>query len=281
MHEHKFIATPGALRDAKHVGVQRCSVCGLITHQEDVSKMVSYQSGSMREWNVGRKLDKIQSEDTRRRVFAVAGLMEKMKHPRSYLDFGCGDGDVVREMRLIEPSSFGYDLDVSRVQKEVLESKAFFSSIEEIGERKFSVVSAFHVVEHVYDVVELLKLMGSLLAPGGYLVIETPNAQDALISLYDSSFFRNFTFWSHHPSLCTSLFLEEAIKDVGLSLEESANLQRYGLANHLHWLIEGKPGGHKELRSLISEDSEARYRGLLAEKGVGDTLWLVAKNLKS
>lgn len=280
MHEHEFSPVPGTLRDAPHVGVKRCNLCGFITHQEDVSGMVHYEAGSMMNWTTGRTLDKIQAEDTHRRVNALSELLSEVQGPRSYLDFGCGDGSVVREMGFFEPLSYGYDLDNSRFPKDTDDKLSLFSTLEEIGGKKFSVVSAFHVVEHANDVVGLIDLMASLVASNGYLVIETPNANDSLLSLYDSREFRDFTFWSHHPSLCSAVFLEEALEQVGLILEESQNIARYGLANHLFWMMEGRPGGHKALDGLISDDSDRRYRDLLTKKGVGDTLWIVARKPK-
>lgn len=280
MHNHEFIPVPGTLRDAPNVGVKRCKACGFITHQEDVSSLVQYETGSMMNWTAGRTLDKIQTEDTNRRIRALSKILSRVQGPRSYLDFGCGDGAVVREMRLFEPRSHGYDIDNSRFPKEAEYRQSFFSSLEEIGGKEFSVVSAFHVVEHANDVVGLIDLMASRVAPNGYLVIETPNANDALLSLYDSREFRDFTFWSHHPSLCSAMFLEEVLQEAGLVLEESHNIARYGLANHLFWMIEGRPGGHKALDGLISDDTDHRYRAMLTEKGVGDTLWIVSQRPK-
>jgi hypothetical protein len=53
MHAHNFLPAKGSLRDRPNVGVRRCSECGLTVHESDLSRDVSYESGSMHVWANG------------------------------------------------------------------------------------------------------------------------------------------------------------------------------------------------------------------------------------
>jgi len=48
-------------------------------------------------------------------------------------------------------------------------------------EEKFDVITLFHVLEHFDDPRAVLKQLKSMLAKGGIIVIEVPNADDALL----------------------------------------------------------------------------------------------------
>ena len=48
--------------------------------------------------------------------------------------------------------------------------------------------------------------------------------------------------------------------------------QRYPLSNHLYWLSQGGPGGHKEWKSLNSPDLNEEYAKAIAKIGKSDTI---------
>ena len=77
------------------------------------------------------------------------------------------------------------------------------------------------------------------------LIIEVPHANDFLISEYNCNEFKKFTFWSEHLILHTEKSLLNLLNKVGFSNIEITYYQRYNIFNHLNWLFNGKPGGHK------------------------------------
>jgi cyclopropane fatty-acyl-phospholipid synthase-like methyltransferase len=159
------------------------------------------------------------------------------------------------------------------------ENAEIFASAEEIQglDRKFDLVTLFHVVEHFYTPFLELSRVYELLNPGGYLIIETPNSQDALLTKYKSKAFSEFTYWSHHPMLHSSNSLVKLLEKSGFELVESTSVQRYRLSNHLYWLSMGQPGGHVIWDRAFSETTEASYREDLVRKGLADTIWCVAR----
>ena len=78
-----------------------------------------------------------------------------------------------------------------------------------------------------------------MLKPGELIVIETPNAYYALVTKYGFNTFQNFTYWLHHPILHSHESLATLVLRIGFSIVENMGLQRYGLANHLYWLVKG------------------------------------------
>lgn len=275
MHQHKYSKIPGQLRDMPDVGVQRCELCGLITHLRDTSGHVQYSEGTMHNWakGWGGGLDSL--DEIERRKQSVLSMIPPMG---THLDFGCGDGELPLAILGTGIQSFGLEPDVTAAKKARRLGLSVFSHTESVPEDlRFDVISLIHVVEHFYDVVEELVKISNLLKPQGVLILETPNAEDALISRYESENFQRFTYWSHHPHLCTNQFLEEALLDAGYELELSTQIQRYGLANHLTWLSTGLPGGHSKNREWSSGPLDDYYGAKLINDGVADTIWMVAK----
>ncbi len=55
-------------------------------------------------------------------------------------------------------------------------------------------------------------------------------------------------------------------------------VQRYPLSNHLNWLDNGKPGGHKSPISILDSDALSEmYQNSLARIDATDTLVAIAK----
>jgi hypothetical protein len=88
--------------------------------------------------------------------------------------------------------------------------------------------------------------------------------------------FKQFTFWSEHLILHTRKSLDVFLRTSGFIDISIDGLQRYPLANHLHWLVKGQPGGHKHWHHLESEELNRAYASLLARLDKTDTLLAVA-----
>lgn len=154
-----------------------------------------------------------------------------------------------------------------------------YRNIQEIiGEKKtFDLVTLFHVVEHFYQPDMELASISKILKPGGVLIIETPNSQDALLTKYRNSDFQSFTYWSHHPMLHSHASLAAVVERSQFKILENDGVQRYGLDNHLYWLSIGKPGGHQTWKGFFSDDTLKNYKKDLISNRLCDTLWLIAQ----
>jgi SAM-dependent methyltransferase len=268
---------PGRVRDQTDVGVKKCSECLLVTHDVDLSKKVNYESGSMHDWALGYgDILSDPQDDLTRRVEQVSAL-RTAKTRNKILDFGSGQGKFLDSLDSTW-EKFGLEPDLAARVKCVKENVLIFDSAQSALESKqeFDFVTLFHVVEHFYQPSVELDSIFQLLSPGGYLIIETPNSQDALLTKYETSAFREFSYWSHHPMLHSRESLQRIVERAGFVLAESAGIQRYGLANHLNWLVNGTPGGHTSWNSWISSETEKHYEADLLAQNANDTLWIVA-----
>jgi hypothetical protein len=137
----------------------------------------------------------------------------------------------------------------------------------------------FHVLEHLSNPLSVLAQLRDILKPdNGTLVVEVPHANDFLISQLHCKPFIDFTLWSQHLVLHTRDSLYKLLSAAGFVDIRIAGVQRYGLANHLTWLSEGKPGGHKGPLSLLeTADLSQAYQSALAAQDCTDTLVAIAR----
>lgn len=96
------------------------------------------------------------------------------------LDLGCGDGNHLGWLAGFAEQIYGCDynlLRLSRAQKGHPDATLFLADILDFPafDRVFDVIFFNHVIEHIQDDVEALRSVRRLLAPGGLLVLGTPN----------------------------------------------------------------------------------------------------------
>ncbi|HLQ37121.1 MAG TPA: class I SAM-dependent methyltransferase [Planctomycetota bacterium] len=92
------------------------------------------------------------------------------------LDVGCGDGSFLAALG--EPDCIGMDLSLPALRAcRARGIRALRSTLAEgaLGAGAFSLVTAFHFLEHVHPAGPVLAAMRALLAPGGELVLQVPN----------------------------------------------------------------------------------------------------------
>lgn len=193
----------------------------------------------------------------------------------SLLDVGFGCGGFLHLTKEHFKSVSGMDLQPDVVE---LLKKENFDVTATLPDRKFDVVTLWHVFEHLHDPVETLWEIKQVLAPGGRLVIEVPHARDLLLTKLDCEAFRQFTFWDQHLLLHTKESLAKFLEEAGFKVEKVHGVQRYPVLNHLSWMSTGQPGGQNkpENQHLRSRAFEAVYEQLLMESDNTDTLIAVA-----
>ncbi len=121
----------------------------------------------------------------------------------------------------------------------------------------------------------LAELRITLEPQEGILVVEVPHANDLLISQQQCKLFIEFTLWSRHLVLHTRDSLQKLLGAAGFQDIQIKGVQRYGLANHLTWLSDGRPGGHKGRLSLL--ESQGLTQAYEAALDCTDTLVAMAK----
>lgn len=265
------------VRDRADVHVLRCRQSGVMflsraDHITDeyyqAQTDFSYWAASDRQ----QALAECYTDDVRR-----ANQLGTFIRNRRWVDVGAGAGGVLdllksqaREACAVEPQA---------TVRQVLEKAGHqvYAEIVELPEAHFDVATLFHVLEHLPDPVTTLAGLARKLAPGAYLIVEVPHANDALLTLYESEDFKAFTFWSEHLILHTRRSLQACLEAAGFTNIVVQGFQRYPLANHLRWLAQNRPGGHVDWAFLVDSSLDEAYGNLLARLDKTDTLIAFAR----
>lgn len=103
--------------------------------------------------------------------------IRKFQSQGSLLDFGCGTGEFLQYMSQkgwetsgVEPNSHARD--ASRLKG--LEVEA---SLPKDSKDRVDIITAWHVIEHVHDLVDTVRALRKRLKEGGKLILALPNCQ--------------------------------------------------------------------------------------------------------
>jgi SAM-dependent methyltransferase len=159
--------------------VVRCR-CGLVfvTPQPPRASLeAAYSSEYYRPWTAQASL---RERIWRARVRAVAALS---RPPGHLLDVGCGDGSFLEAAARHGWTVTGTEF--SMAGSDMARARGFTVFTGELAEarlpaERFAAITCWHVIEHVANPRRLLGEMHRLLAPGGVLMLATPNLDDRI-----------------------------------------------------------------------------------------------------
>jgi 2-polyprenyl-3-methyl-5-hydroxy-6-metoxy-1,4-benzoquinol methylase len=278
-----LITRPVKIRDhweSSHISapdVLECSECNLVflSSFDHISSKHYMNSGMHNEktFSYDSWLAESMIDDNRRCTF----LKDKIKD-KKLLDFGCGAGGFLSLAKEISKNVAGVELEKAFQSKFKEGSLNVFSNEYEAIETNdtWDIISAFHVLEHIKDPIRTLKNLALVLDKNGELIIEVPNINDALLTLYENKAFSEFYYWSNHLFMFNVKTLEDLVKKAGFKVNWIKYIQRYPLSNHLYWLSHGKPGGHKIFDFIDSKKLQNEYEKKLAYIDATDTIMLGA-----
>jgi 2-polyprenyl-3-methyl-5-hydroxy-6-metoxy-1,4-benzoquinol methylase len=171
------------------------------------------------------------------------GLLAKLKAPQlRVLDVGGGAGWELRALRESDPRVHAtqvVDLDPGAQALALANGHGYFCGRIEDFEtsERFDLVVLLNLIEHVRDPEQVMRKVGSLLAPGGLVLVKTPN-YDAL----DARLFRHHD-WAglhcpRHWVLFTKRSFETLARRAGLRIQEASYTQGapFWTASALGWL---------------------------------------------
>jgi len=192
------------------------------------------------------------------------------------LEVGCSSGFMLIPLQKkgfecigIEPSgAFSEFLTSNDILS--FKSKEEFATSDEAKDH-FDLIMHFFVLEHISTPEEFIAEQLILLKPGGKLIIEIPNAADALSTIYNIPAFERF-YWSvaHNWYFTKKSFayvLEQTEQPYEILLD-----QRYDLSNHFQWALDGRPGGAKRFTPKLGLEIEEQYKMALIKAEKCDTL---------
>jgi 2-polyprenyl-3-methyl-5-hydroxy-6-metoxy-1,4-benzoquinol methylase len=169
--------------DEKVWSIDRCEACshGFMNPQPSWGELEGYYSASYDPYDPSHGA--VASDDA---VVEKARRDGEFRHVRispgiRLLDVGCGGGYFLRiaarlgaEVQGVEPS----DIAASRARAAGIPvfTGTLEIYVESIGDRRFDLITANHVLEHTPDPVRTLGMMKQILAPAGLIWIGVPNA---------------------------------------------------------------------------------------------------------
>ena len=275
--EHSIEPFYPRVRDRDDVAVLRCRRSGVIllsrsdhmsaAHYEDVE--------TFHYWDAHDRLAAARStlEDDRRRQTQFQGTIRG----RKWIDVGTGAGGVLDLLAPMAAEAVAVEPQAGARAALAAAGYRVYRSLEDVPDADFEVVTLFHVFEHLTDPIATLATLRQKMTAGAKLIVEVPHARDFLLAYLDLEAFKAFTFWSEHLILHTRESLRAFLTDAGFSKVLVTGYQRYPLANHLHWLATGRPGGHVAWACLRSREVDEAYANLLASLDYTDTLIAVAE----
>ena len=142
-------------------------------------------------------------------------LIERHFKPGKILDYGCGTGEFLLEMKNSGWKSYGYEPADSAAAITATHGLNIIPHLSSLQE-KVNVITLWHVLEHVHDVHILLADLKKILAPAGLLCIALPNRQ----SLDSTLFKKNWVAYDapRHLYHFTPADMEKLLQSAGFNI---------------------------------------------------------------
>jgi 2-polyprenyl-3-methyl-5-hydroxy-6-metoxy-1,4-benzoquinol methylase len=167
--------------DHRWFDVVRCRRCGLVyTNPRVADKPREIES---RPRNEARFADPARVREKRGAAELQLRRLERFCRPGRLLDFGCGEGVLVHEAVQRGWDAYGLELDrnlVAVANEHWGDGRLWCESLQTVIARersRFDAVISTQVFEHLCNPLEILRMLGALLKPGGVALIDVPNLE--------------------------------------------------------------------------------------------------------
>jgi len=214
--------------------IYECSLCKLRFlypqwSQEELNKLY-------REYHLGQ-LD-FEGQEQAPRITKY--LDDYMGEASCILEIGSGRGHNIRRLNNKYPGKMfrGIDKDPD-VCDGILTHNVDFEDYEPTFRHHF--IYAIQVFEHVAHPLNFIKKIMDLLIVGGYFLLEIPNSDDPLLTLYKVKNFTKFYNIPYHLFFYNEKNIHTLFEQIGVKIRTKRH-QNYGIINHLRWIIYGVPG---------------------------------------
>lgn len=193
------------------------------------------------------------------------------------LEVGCASGYFLATIRDKVKSVTGFEThtELKSYCKDI--GINMIDSLEGGKNDQFDRIFMFFLLEHLGDPIGYLNKLNRVLKKGGYIVIEVPNVDDALLTLYNIPKFVEFYFTPAHQFYYSKKTLSGLLRKAGFNEFDIKPEQRYDLSNHMHWMQTGKPGGMGLYNHIFGQDLLKAYAETLKNHWICDTLFAFVK----
>lgn len=275
IYKESIIIEHKGTRDDPNINIKMCTESKI--RWLDLQHSKNYSEESLEEYLVGTDIKELSLQEIRKETFKddkrrteyIENILNG-DYTRNVLDFGCGTGGF---LKLLKNKYNSYGVEMSDIYRNLLNTDGLkvYKSIDEFN-IKFDIICLWHVFEHLDNPIGLLTQIKKFLKPDGIILIEVPHALDILMTRYNNLEFKKFNYWSEHLILHTEASLKKFIETTGLKLDYITGIQRYNIANHLYWMSNNKPGGHRKWCDLSTSVLDTEYENILNKLNLTDTL---------
>ena len=197
------------------------------------------------------------------RLRAYLPFVESLKniHPDvNAVDLGCGRGEWLELMQEVGIDCRGVDLDegmllACRELGLLVETRDAISYLKSLTDDSLSVVSAFHLVEHLtFEQLQAVVAQAHrVLKPGGLLIMETPNPENIVVAT------RNFYLDPTHQRPIPPELLFFVAEFYGFARAKIVRLQESKeLAQHTHLTLQDVLGGASPDYAVVTQKSAVK-----------------------
>lgn len=265
---------------AKGGTVARCGGCGADRLSEaSCAPPEIYESDAYREkLQQGLDTRAYFAEHDRLQIHTLLALWPRALHGATVADIGCAGGSFLDHVAGLAARLIA--VDPSPVYRKSLLERDYevFPYTDDAVKACRQVVDlavSIQVIEHTVDPRAFLADIRPLIAPGGSLLISTPNRDDILMELlpqeYPSFFYRVVHRWyfdARSLATCASL--------AGYVVERTRHLHRYSLSNAMAWLRDRRPTGDSRIAG-IEPLADDLWRSYLESTGRSDCLYMILR----
>lgn len=225
----------------------KCDECrsGMVQNAlpESAAQQLYSQSDSTRRWST-------MAFEQHKPQEIIAELSRLFTEGKEHLDVGCNAGNLLDFSRKRGCVTTG--VEYSSKTRGLLEEKghAWFPSFEALGDKDFDVITAFDLIEHLYDVRAFIRECRRRLRAGGRLVILTGNMESVSARLARQHWW--YASYPEHIVFPSVRFFKEC---ASYTLERCVHT--YASIGYRHSL-------QARLRGFVGGMLRGRYRGLPA-----------------
>lgn len=180
---------------------------------------------------------------------------------RTVLDIGAGTGDFLKTCKENKWTTFGVEPSIDARNIAKVKKIDLVENLESLGDKKFDIITLWHVLEHIPNLKQYINKIKELLKPNGYLIIAVPNYKS-----FDAKYYKEFWaaydvprhVWHFSKTSIKKIFKEfkmEVIKILPMKFDSyyvSLLSEKYkkGKMNYLNAIYIGMKSNIKAKKSL-------------------------------
>jgi SAM-dependent methyltransferase len=282
----------GGLRAAKGSEAVVCTECGsryeidhsgvaFLTDRDELRKYLSKRSKHRENWLQNDQIDAAFRGPYRhvfrhRAEFWTSKLKPFLNNQSVVLDYGCGDGS---NLHILKNLSHGILLGMDYNSVRLTRASGIVSSPDAVvcgdifrgtlASNTFDVIFCNHVLEHIHEDEEALRLFYAALKPSGLLMLGVPNEGSFICKVRDYVLQPYIRFTTDHVHFYTAQSLREKVLAGGFKIVEEKHIGFVFPFTFVDKMLKSREAVCDTLNKWIEESWESQSDALyfLCQKG--------------